>query len=320
MAFNAYSVQTPEDLRAISRQHGDIQVLSQLSKRELASPASKWTSRHLVVYRLLSYPEDALLSTLRTDHDQRCPVCNDDQLLPQKLNPSRKALIEENPFEIWMKSDCELMQLQGGFFWVALSRAAFPELSEQTRTYPQRERKPVERQGYTNSMVEIDGSSPILLSSSEFEADMNDVDEDEHEERRGKPEEVTVHLVTCFLQYALNVFLLQPSATLEGGVEVRPRVERRGSKAHIAGDIIVTAEDDGGICHMRRRRLGWEMHHPCIALVEAKRAFKKGYFSEKTGSYIPVTSNENLAQYLGEAVITWKGNPELFQDEYSPLF
>jgi hypothetical protein len=187
MASNAYLVQTPEDLRAISRQLGGIQVLSQLSKRELASPASKWTLRHLVVYRLLSYPEDVLLSTLRADHDQRCPVCNDDQLLPQKLNPSWKALIEKTPSKIWMKSDCELMQLQGGFFWVALSRAASPELSEETRTHPQRKRKPVERQGYTNSAIEIDGSSPVLLSSSEFEVDMNEMDVDEHEERRGSP-------------------------------------------------------------------------------------------------------------------------------------
>jgi hypothetical protein len=107
---------------------------------------------------------------------------------------------------------------------------------------------------------------------------------------------------------------------LEGGAEIRPWVERRVSKAHIARDVIVTAEDDGGICRMWRRGLGWEMLHPYIALVEAKRAFKKGYFSEKTGNYTPVTSNENLAQYLGEAVITWKGNPGLFQDEYSPLF
>jgi len=69
---------------------------------------------------------------------------------------------------------------------------------------------------------------------------------------------------------------------------------------------------------MRRRHLGWEMHHPCIALIEAKRAFAHGSF-DKAGNYIPLTSNENLAQYLGEAVITWKADQDLYQDQYVPL-
>ncbi|RSL57388.1 hypothetical protein CEP54_008328 [Fusarium duplospermum] len=139
----------------------------------------------------------------------------------------------------------------------------------------------------------------------------DDVDEDEHEARRSKPEEVTVHLITCFLQHALNLCLLQHSADETANAEVRPRIERRMTNTRVAGEILVTAEDDGGICRMRRLKHGWGMEHPYLALLEAKRAFKDIHFDERTESYHPIVSNENLAQYLGEAVITWKENQKL---------
>ena len=83
-------------------------------------------------------------------------------------------------------------------------------------------RKQVEREGYVNSETAIPGSSPIAPSSSEFEVDMDNVDEDEHDARRSKPEEVTVHLITCFFQHALNLCLVQhpPGTTAE--MEVWP--------------------------------------------------------------------------------------------------
>jgi len=96
-------------------------------------------------------------------------------------------------------------------------------------------------------------------------------------------------------------------------MDIRVRVERRATSVVVAGDT-VTAEDDGGICRMERAGPGWMMENPSIAIVEAKRVFKEFCFSEKTGDYIPLISNENLAQYVGEAVITWKGNPGRFQD------
>lgn len=314
MEFKAYSAQAPEDLRTTSKQHGDIQVISQLNHKELISSASRWKFRHLIAYRLLVRPEEAFLPILETDHEERCPVCTEGQSCSQKVDNIRtKALTGENPRDLCTKTEGELMKLPDGFFWVALARAARPELADQARVYPQRERKQVEREGYISSTSAIPGSSsPILHSSSEFEADMNDVDEDEHEGRRNKPEEVTVHLVSSFLQYTLNLCLSQHSAGLTD-TEVRPRVERRTTNAHIAGDVHISAEDDGGICQMRRRGLGWEMRHPYLALLEAKRAFKHIHFDEKTGSYTPAVSNENLAQYLGEAVITWKENPKLLQ-------
>ncbi|KAK7398546.1 hypothetical protein QQX98_012068 [Neonectria punicea] len=76
----------------------------------------------------------------------------------------------------------------------------------------------------------------------------------------------------------------------------------------------MVAEDDGGICEVQRSNDGWVMTSPHLALVEAKRAFSHLLFNEETGDCIPVVSNENLAQYLGEAVITWKANQDTLQD------
>jgi hypothetical protein len=50
------------------------------------------------------------------------------------------------------------------------------------------------------------------------------------------------------------------------------------------------------------------MHRPWLALPEAKRAFRHVAFSPDIGEYALVVTNENLAQYLGEAVIAWKAD------------
>ncbi|KAH7303706.1 hypothetical protein B0I35DRAFT_155857 [Stachybotrys elegans] len=60
---------------------------------------------------------------------------------------------------------------------------------------------------------------------------------------------------------------------------------------------------------------GWEISQPFLALLEAKRAFKYVRLDESTGNYIPVISNENLAQCLGEAIITKKGNPLFLKED-----
>lgn len=52
---------------------------------------------------------------------------------------------------------------------------------------------------------------------------MEDIDEDEHDARRSKLEEVTVQLATSFLQHSLYLCLLQRSDEF---TEVRVRVER----------------------------------------------------------------------------------------------
>jgi len=282
-----FTAQTAQDLRARSKEHGGIEVVLQLNEKEQIRPASEWTVRHLIAYRLLTTDTDtAFLPILKQTHNEECPLCIEESQCSQKLDSSTSDLIEEPGKNIYQISECELMRLPFGSFWAALAQAAALEPTGQIRQHPQRDRRPVLHEGYRNSAMEIDGSSPVMLSSSEFEADMNDVGEDEHEGRRTKPEEVTVHLVTQFLQYTLSVCLLQPSAEGQGGLEVRARVGHRTSKAIIAGSVLVTAEDDGGICQMRRQHLGWEMHHPCIALIEAKRAFAHGS-CDKAGNYIP---------------------------------
>jgi hypothetical protein len=55
--------------------------------------------------------------------------------------------------------------------------------------------------------------------------------------------------------------------------------------------------------------------HPYLALIEAKRAFKYIHFDEWIGEHKPVVSNETLAQYLGEAVISWRANREFLGQE-----
>lgn len=311
MGYKLYSARTPEDLLARSEEHDGLQVLSQLSKGDLVAPASRWTSRHLVAYRLRTRPDANFLPALGTDHGERCPLCKPEQHYPQELDYANvNALLGDNPRGLCTKSEGELLRLSGGAFWAALARATHPEIANEAKVYPRRERNQVERPGYINSAYAIPGSSsPTQPSSSEFEDDMGELDEDMHEERRNKPEEVTVRLVASFLQYALSLCLVQLHTSVMEGKEVRLRVERKKTTVYISESAPVTAEDDGGICLMLRTEFGWKTERPCLAVLEAKRAFKHIRFEERTGNYIPTVSNAHLAQYLGEAVVTWKDNP-----------
>ncbi|KAK3933555.1 hypothetical protein QBC46DRAFT_368696 [Diplogelasinospora grovesii] len=125
------------------------------------------------------------------------------------------------------------------------------------------------------------------------------IDEDEHDARRSKSQELTVHLVVCFLQYALNLCLIQDPST---NTEVRPRLDRRREAVSVAGQVTVIAEDDGGICAMERQPYRWGKSYPSMASIEAKRAFKYIHVDEHTGVFHPLVSNETIAQYLGEAI------------------
>jgi len=60
---------------------------------------------------------------------------------------------------------------------------------------------------------------------------------------------------------------------------------------------------------------GWLTNHEYIALLEAKKAFKRLHFDEDTQTYKPVVSNDTLAQYLGEAVVTWRANRTAVGDQ-----
>jgi hypothetical protein len=177
----------------------------------------------------------------------------------------------------------------------------------------------VEREGYQNSSNVIHGSSsPTVPSSSEFEFELGlereDIDKDEHDERRARPEEVTVRLVTCFLEHALLRCLIQHAGNGPNDTEVRPRIERKKAELRLGNLITIRSEDDGGICRMRKRYGFWEMDHPYQALLEAKRFFKDIVFDTKGNKHVPVVSNEYLAQYLGEAIIAWGSNQQLLGD------
>jgi hypothetical protein len=138
---------------------------------------------------------------------------------------------------------------------------------------------------------------------------MNEFDEDENDERRSKPEEVTVNLVNSFLDHVLHRCLRQDPTRRE---EIRLRIERKTSSIFIA-DVRVSAEDDGGICRVvRDRAQGWHEEDSFLAFIEAKKAFQH-IDDSKHGKLTPVVSNETLSQYLGEAVIIWKANPDLRQ-------
>ncbi|KAK2757914.1 hypothetical protein FQN54_004320 [Arachnomyces sp. PD_36] len=261
------------ELKDASKQHG-LEVILQLNPNEIKSPASRWSLRHLIAYRLLTRPDKAFLPTLEPGHDLRCPICLPDQPHPQKLDGLRIAnVLGDTPQNIHSSSEGELMRLPDGFFWVALARAVRSEAFAEARVYPQRERNRVERDGFVNSANAILGSSsPTMPSASEFGSDRDEVDEDEHDARRNKPEEVTAHLAICFLQLALHLCLIQDCSELMG-MEIRPRVER-SMTASIGDEILIVAEDDGGVCRMRRFRDGWIEENPYLALLEAKRSFK----------------------------------------------
>jgi len=231
MDFKEYAAQAPKDLGILSKQHHLARVVLQL--KDLSRPASRWKLDHLVAYRLLVHPPGGeFLPILQADHRENCPLCNN-RTSAQRLDSARiQALVEGGPRNLHTKSERELMQSPDGFFWVALARAAYAEPAGQVREHPWRERRPPVWEGFVSSASVIPGSSsPAQSSSSEFEPD-GEVDDDENEERRGKPEEVTLHLATCFLQHALSLCLVQ--SDVPAGVEVRPRVERRGRKCWFA--------------------------------------------------------------------------------------
>lgn len=275
----------------------------------------------MLAYRLVvKSPKNTFLPILALEHAQRCLLCtwNGDEPSSRRLDQiETESLIGPNPRELYTMSEGELMRLNGGLFWVALARMAPTEPSPDIKEYPERERKQVELSDYLDSTQEIPGSSsPVFQSSSSFEVDTSDIDEDEHESLRNKPEDMTIHLINCFLQHALSFCLLQGTGA---EMDVRPRIQRMSTKVVVGGQVTISAEDDGGICQMRRAGPGWKMHNPFLALIEAKKAFRHIYFDEKTESYEPVTSNEHLAQCFGEAVITWKGNRKSIGDKYVGL-
>ncbi|KAE8155245.1 hypothetical protein BDV25DRAFT_134992 [Aspergillus avenaceus] len=304
MTSSTYQARTPQEFKRVSEKYGGIELLTHLTERELTSPASRWGLRHLLGYRLLTLPERPFLDLIKSEHDN-CPLCYPERACSQELDHGwAETLITKCPLDLSTWTDSELLRQPGGFFWVALARASRREEIPEPREYPQRERRPLERHGFVDSTESIVGSSPTNSSptSSSFQVDPSEMSEDEHIAQRSKPEDVTVHLLISFVQFTLNLCL---SNDPDAYAEVRPRIERRKSTVYVAGKHSISAEDDGGICRMDRQITQWRMGHPYLAIFEAKRAFKYLQFDDRTEQLKPVVSNETLAQYLGEALVTW---------------
>lgn len=195
MAASIYSAQTPDNHRAVSEQNRGIQVILQLDARERVRTASRWGIYHLLAYRLLTTEDGGMLQVFKVDHDAHCPacagpacadpVCGDSHFCSQKLDEMwTNVLINGKPGDLHEKPESEILQLPGGFFWAALAQATRLQPADPAKIYPQRTRNPVERQGYISSAVAIPGSSsPLRSSSSEFEVDKSNLDEDEHDGR-----------------------------------------------------------------------------------------------------------------------------------------
>ncbi|GLA55780.1 hypothetical protein AnigIFM63604_002729 [Aspergillus niger] len=197
MATQVYSASTPEEFKRLSVKNGGVELLAHLTKYELSSSASRWGLRHLLGFRLLTLPERPFLDVLQSKHND-CPLCCPEGPGSHQIDHYwAKILTSTCELDVGKSAHSELLRLQGGFFWVALARASCTEAISESKEYPQRHRRPRERDGYIDSAAAIVGSSsPAHPSSSEFEADFDDVDEDEHDARRGIPEEITAHLLS----------------------------------------------------------------------------------------------------------------------------
>lgn len=314
-----FAAETPSQLARLADAEG-LEVVLQLGPDREKS-ASKWTHRHLIAYRLLTSPSKPFLATVKDHHDAYCPICKPKALYSQELDQEETAHLISGPpsLEVLKSTHSDLKRLSAGSFWVALARACSPDILEEERVHPGRERQLPNRQGFVDSThMQVGSSSPIQSSSpkspSSEDADvsMTAIDEDENDARRRKPEEVTVNLISAFLEHVLHVCLNQK---LHKHGEVRVRIERKTSKITV-GDREITAEDDGGICRAELvDGYTWKVVDDFLAVLEAKKAFQ---FIESSpqGGTMPVVSDETLAQYLAEAAITWKANQANLQRGY----
>ncbi|KAG5926975.1 hypothetical protein E4U42_002753 [Claviceps africana] len=335
----AYSAKSPEDLRKIPNQS----VLLNLTKEERTSPASRWSRNHLAAYRLLLTGEKQILDIFRQDHKEACPVCplaksfsekNSSSKNPSSKNPSSanspenssqkldesilKVFLDEFKLERLQETERELLQGPGGFFWLSLAQTCNTPQdsdsdSQEPREYPQRERRTVNRQDYVDSNeVSSDSSfSAVDSSGSDYNTSMQEPDEDTNEKRRTIAEELSVQLATDFVRYSLQLCLEQP----DDGMEFRARMDRRRSTANIAG-VEVTCEDDRGIAFCKKHsEHGWQTIDHFVASFEAKRSTRGLDVDDHTTRSSPVVTDDTLAQYLGEAVLTWRANQKLLKNK-----
>lgn len=125
-------------------------------------------------------------------------------------------------------------------------------------------------------------------------------------------------MMMSFFDEVLKKCLRQNATELQW--DMQPRVQSSvlktpiGESSRNRKDVQATikAADDGGISYLRYNGTDWVTNNPYLALFEAKKAF-----DDFEGT--PIMSNKNLAQYLGEAIVTWKENPHLVGNGYVRL-
>lgn len=194
------------------------------------------------------------------------------------------------------KTRSELKELEAGTFWAALARSISPHGSRSEKVHTGRVRKQVERPGYVDSTREITPSvtsSQASSNGSEYEVDKIDIGEAEHDASLGNVEELTVGLVSSFLDYALDTCLRQCPDGQKAQAEVQLR-ERISSAIYNANGDVIRAFDDGGIKLVGRQGSEWVVDHAYLALIEAKRGFKHTRFDNRTGRVTPVLSGRDL--------------------------
>lgn len=82
-------------------------------------------------------------------------------------------------------------------------------------------------------------------------------------------------------------------------------MERMTAVAPLPHDAFITAENDGGICLMRRHILGWKDVHPFVAVLEANKSFADISAGVNTNQRFFI-ADATIGQYLAEAVSIWR--------------
>lgn len=159
----------------VSAEDRDIRLDGLTDSERKASPTN-WGLRHLVTYRLLIQPINGFFDLFRDDHEAHCPVClklddeDGDHMSLQVIDQHYVDALTgnwPNASDLLRSTDSRLLQLTGGFFWIALARASRSAVAAQARGPGSRHRVPVIRPGFENTVEVVQGSSsPIMMSAS----------------------------------------------------------------------------------------------------------------------------------------------------------
>ncbi|EGX88685.1 hypothetical protein CCM_08731 [Cordyceps militaris CM01] len=274
---SGYTIRTRGELDSEAMKPGNASTIFELQGR--AASASRWTTGHLVPFRLIALPMKQHLPVLWRTHRQNCPSVDRKEV---------DVLCGRNPDRLTRRLESDLETVPGGPFWVALA-GALRRAAQQEPEAPQSGRRMNPLRNARPSVVS--GQLEYFVPSGEMRDDDGlDADESyEYDSYYAHTEDVAVALATRFLSFVLCRCLNQ-----SGYMEVRVRIE---------------PQDDGGICAMELQDKGWQMTFSRVAILEAKRGLGHVARDPATGEFQPVSTNL-LPQCLGEAIIAWKSTPK----------